>query len=54
MSTFDRPAVEFAKNAAPKPLAHLLFHADFLPSITELGQNGRERYELCLIREVAI
>ena len=54
MPAFDRSTVEFPENAAPVPLAYLLFGTDFFPSVTKFRENRGERYELRLIRQVAI
>ncbi len=54
MPAFNGAAVKFTQHAAPVPLSYLLFGADLFPSVTEFGENGGERHDLRLVRQVAI
>ena len=54
MPTLDSTAVKFTEHTAPVPLAHLLFGADLLPTITKFRENGGKRHKLRLVRQVAI
>jgi hypothetical protein len=54
VSALDSTAVEFTEHATPVPLTNLLFNPDLLPTVTKLRENGSERNELRLVRQVAV